>query len=172
LAPKLSKRCEKALKPGEVLMLENTRFHAGEERMILILQNRWASLGDVYVNDAFGSAIALIPRRKRGGGSSRCFPGFLMEQNWEYFGRCRFAKSRTSIHWPFSRAEKSATRFWSWKLLCPNAKADHSGGGMGEYRSIAARFMPCGIASSKLDRIDTAKVILSKSRLINLPPSG
>src|SRR3972149_9856241 len=46
----------KALKPGEVLMLENTRFHAGEEKNDLEFARQLASLGDVYVNDAFGSA--------------------------------------------------------------------------------------------------------------------
>ena len=46
----------KGLKPGEVLMLENTRFHAGEEKDDLNLAKQMALLGDVYVNDAFGSA--------------------------------------------------------------------------------------------------------------------
>ena len=46
----------KALKPGEVLMLENTRFHKGEEKNDLELAKQMAALGDVYVNDAFGSA--------------------------------------------------------------------------------------------------------------------
>ena len=46
----------KALKPGEVLMLENTRFHPGEEKNDMDLAKAMAALGDVYVNDAFGSA--------------------------------------------------------------------------------------------------------------------
>ena len=46
----------KELKPGEVLMLENTRFHAGEEKNDLELAKQMASLAEVYVNDAFGSA--------------------------------------------------------------------------------------------------------------------
>ena len=45
-----------ALKPGDVLMLENTRFHKGEEKNDLELAKQMAALGDVYVNDAFGSA--------------------------------------------------------------------------------------------------------------------
>jgi phosphoglycerate kinase len=44
------------LKPGEVLMLENTRFHAGEEKNDLNLARQMAALAEVYVNDAFGSA--------------------------------------------------------------------------------------------------------------------
>src|SRR5215216_4589956 len=46
----------KELKPGEVLLLENTRFHKGEEKNDLELAKQMASLADVYVNDAFGSA--------------------------------------------------------------------------------------------------------------------
>lgn len=45
-----------ALKPGEVLLLENTRFHAEEEKGEEAFSRRLASLADVYINDAFGSA--------------------------------------------------------------------------------------------------------------------
>jgi phosphoglycerate kinase len=45
-----------ALKPGEVLLLENVRFLAGEETNDPQLSEAFAALGDVYVNDAFGSA--------------------------------------------------------------------------------------------------------------------
>jgi phosphoglycerate kinase len=41
---------------GEVLLLENTRFHAGESKGDEALAKQMAKLGDVYVNDAFGSA--------------------------------------------------------------------------------------------------------------------
>ncbi len=45
-----------ALKPGEVLLLENTRFHAGEEKGDMDMAKKLAALGEVYINDAFGSA--------------------------------------------------------------------------------------------------------------------
>ena len=45
-----------ALKPGEVLLLENLRFHAGEEENEEEFCKELASLGEVYVNDAFGTA--------------------------------------------------------------------------------------------------------------------
>ena len=44
------------LKPGEVLLLENTRFHPEESKGDEALAKKMAKLGDVYVNDAFGSA--------------------------------------------------------------------------------------------------------------------
>ncbi len=77
----------KDLKPGEVLMLENTRFHAGEEKDDLDLAKQMAGLGDVYVNDAFGSAHRAHSSTE---GVARFLPavsGFLMEQELEYLGR-------------------------------------------------------------------------------------
>jgi len=46
----------KELKPGEVLLLENLRFHAEEEAGDVAFAKELASLGDIYVNDAFGTA--------------------------------------------------------------------------------------------------------------------
>jgi len=77
----------KALKPGDVLMLENTRFHKGEEKNDLDLARQMAALGDVYVNDAFGSAHRAHASTA---GVARFLPavsGFLMEQELEYLGR-------------------------------------------------------------------------------------
>src|SRR5690606_33505124 len=42
--------------PGSVLVMENTRFHPGEEANDVELAKRMASLGDIYVNDAFSAA--------------------------------------------------------------------------------------------------------------------
>ena len=46
----------KNLKAGEVLLLENTRFHKGEEKGDVEMAKKLAALGDIYVNDAFGTA--------------------------------------------------------------------------------------------------------------------
>ncbi len=77
----------KNLKPGEVVMLENTRFHKGEEKNDLDLAKQMAALADVYVNDAFGSAHRAHASTE---GIARFLPavsGFLMEQELEYLGR-------------------------------------------------------------------------------------
>lgn len=76
-----------ALQPGDVLMLENTRFHPGEEKNDLDLAKKMAALGDVYVNDAFGSAHRAHSSTV---GITHFLPavsGFLMEQELEYLGR-------------------------------------------------------------------------------------
>src|SRR5690606_14570663 len=77
----------KSLKPGDVVMLENTRFHKGEEKNDLDLAKQMAALGEVYVNDAFGSAHRAHASTE---GVARFLPavsGFLMEQELEYLGR-------------------------------------------------------------------------------------
>jgi phosphoglycerate kinase len=87
----------KALKPGQVLMLENTRFHAGEEKNDLELAKQMASLAEVYVNDAFGSAHRAHSSTE---GVARFLPavsGFLMEQELEYLGRATSNPERPYI---------------------------------------------------------------------------
>ena len=68
-------------------MLENTRFHKGEEKNDLELAKQLASLAETYVNDAFGSAHRAHASTE---GIARFLPavsGFLMEQELEYLGR-------------------------------------------------------------------------------------
>jgi phosphoglycerate kinase len=77
----------KALKPGEVLLLENTRFHPEEEKNDLDLAKKLAALADVYVNDAFGSAHRAHSSTE---GVARFLPavaGFLMEEEIKYLGQ-------------------------------------------------------------------------------------
>ncbi len=76
----------KALKPGEVLVLENTRFHAGEKKNDPKMAKQLAALADVYVNDAFGSAHRAHASTE---GVAHYLPavgGFLMEKEIEYLG--------------------------------------------------------------------------------------
>ncbi len=68
------------LKQGEVMMLENLRFEAGEEENDKAFVDKLSKLGDVYVNDAFGTA-----HRKHAStyGVAKCLPnaiGFLIEK--------------------------------------------------------------------------------------------
>ncbi|MGE5140865.1 MAG: phosphoglycerate kinase [Rudaea sp.] len=77
----------RALKPGEVMMLENVRFHKGEEKNDAEHAKQLAALGDVYVNDAFGSAHRAHASTE---GVAKYLPavsGLLMEQELEYLGR-------------------------------------------------------------------------------------
>ncbi|MET0759698.1 MAG: phosphoglycerate kinase [Flavobacterium sp.] len=52
----VAKNAAKNLQPGQVLLLENLRFHTEEEAGDIVFAKELASLGDIYVNDAFGTA--------------------------------------------------------------------------------------------------------------------
>ena len=52
----IAKKAAEDLKPGEVLLLENLRFYPEEEAGDVVFAKELASLGDIYVNDAFGTA--------------------------------------------------------------------------------------------------------------------
>lgn len=79
------------LKPGEILLLENTRFHSGEKKNEGELAAELASLADVYVNDAFGSAHRAhastegVARAMRVDGKPSV-AGYLMEKELKALG--------------------------------------------------------------------------------------
>jgi len=75
------------LKPGEILVLENTRFHKGETKNDPEMAKQLAALAEVYVNDAFGSAHRAHASTE---GVARLLPavaGFLMEKEIQYLGQ-------------------------------------------------------------------------------------
>lgn len=86
LGPKADEAA-KALNPGEALLLENTRFHAGEKKNDPKMAKQLASLADVYVNDAFGAAHRAHASTE---GVARFLPsaaGFLLEKEIKYLGQ-------------------------------------------------------------------------------------
>lgn len=75
-----------SLQPGEVHLLENLRFHAGETENDTYFSRRLAKHGTYFINDAFGAAhrshasnVGVIPFIKN------VFPGFLMEDEFAFF---------------------------------------------------------------------------------------
>lgn len=76
----------KALQPGQILLLENLRFHKEEEQNAADFARQLASLGDVYVNDAFGTAHRAHASTE---GVTHHLPGvagLLMEAELNYLG--------------------------------------------------------------------------------------
>jgi phosphoglycerate kinase len=75
-----------ALKPGAVLVLENTRFHAGETTNDADMARQLAALADVYVNDAFGSAHRAHASTAGVAERLPAVAGLLMEKEIRYLG--------------------------------------------------------------------------------------
>lgn len=69
-----------ALNPGEVLVLENLRFHSGEEENDVEFSQQLAALGDIYINDAFGTAHRAHSSTAGVADYLPAYAGFLMEQ--------------------------------------------------------------------------------------------
>ncbi len=83
----LAEAAAKALKPGGVLVLENTRFHPEEENNDPEMAHQLASLADLYVNDAFGTAHRAHASTE---GVTHYLPGvagFLLEKEIQYLGQ-------------------------------------------------------------------------------------
>lgn len=77
----------RVMTPGEVVLLENVRFHPEEEANDAAFAGALASLADVYVNDAFGTAHRAHASTE---GVARILPayaGFLIEKEIEFLGR-------------------------------------------------------------------------------------
>lgn len=81
-----AEQAAQSLQPGDVLLLENTRFDAREEKNDDSMAQELAKLGDVYVNDAFGAAHRAHASTE---GVARHLPavaGLLLEKELEYIG--------------------------------------------------------------------------------------
>jgi phosphoglycerate kinase len=76
----------RALKPGEVLLLENTRFHPEEEKNDPGMSKQLAALAEIYVNDAFGSAHRAHASTEGVAKHLPAVAGFLMEKEIQYLG--------------------------------------------------------------------------------------
>ena len=76
----------KALQPGQVLLLENLRFHKEEEKNDAEFAKQLGSLGEIYVNDAFGSAHRAHASTEGVTHSLPGVAGFLMEKEINYLG--------------------------------------------------------------------------------------
>jgi phosphoglycerate kinase len=76
-----------AMKPGDVILLENTRFHPEEKKNEAVFAAQLAALGQVYVDDAFGSAHRAHASTVGVTDSLRpAVAGFLLEKELEYLG--------------------------------------------------------------------------------------
>src|SRR5260221_7985444 len=152
-------RMARALKPGEVLMLENTRFHAGEEKNDLELAKQMAALGDIYVNDAFGSAHRAHSSTEGVAHFLPAVSGFLMEQELEYLGRAVANPEHPYI--AILGGAKISDKILGVETLLAKCDKMIIGGGMANSFLAAPRLQlqDSGVAAAARE---TAKTLLAK----------
>ncbi len=149
-----------ALPEGGVLLLENTRFHKGEEKNDLELAQQLAKLGDIYVNDAFGSAHRAHSSTE---GVARYLPavsGLLMEKEIDYLATTLENPARPFVS--ILGGAKVSDKIEVIEALLD--KCDHLliGGGMANT-FFKAQGHAVGRSLVEEDAVETAKKLLEKS---------
>ena len=150
----------KALQPGEIIMLENTRFHPEEEKNDMDLAKKMASLGDVFVNDAFGSAHRAHSSTEGVAHFLPAVSGFLMEKELEYLGRATANPEHPYI--AILGGAKISDKILVVENLLTKCDKLIIGGGMANT-FLAARGLNMQDSLVETGSIDLAKTILSKS---------
>lgn len=152
-----------ALKPGEVLLLENLRFHKQEEKGDADFAKQLASLGDVYVNDAFGTA-------HRAHSSTAVIAQYFSPEN-KMFGLVmegEVASAEKVMHdaeKPFTAilgGAKVSDKILIIENLLNRATDIIIGGGMA-YTFFKAMGGNVGTSLVEEDRVDTARELLQKA---------
>lgn len=155
----LAEAAAKALKPGDVLVLENTRFHPEEEKNNPEMAHQLAILAEVYVNDAFGSAHRAHASTE---GVARYLPavsGFLMEKEIQYLGAAIAAPKRPFV--AILGGAKISDKIGVIKNLLKTADAVLIGGGMANT-FFKAQGYPVGDSLVEDSALDTARELLQE----------
>ncbi|MBK7884384.1 MAG: phosphoglycerate kinase [Chitinophagaceae bacterium] len=154
----------KQLKNGEVLLLENLRFHKEEEAGEEAFAKKLSELGDVYVNDAFGTAhrahasTAVIARFFPAG--KKMF-GLLMES--EVLSAEKVLHKAEKPFTAIIGGAKVSDKILIIENLLQRANNIIIGGGMA-YTFLKAQGNEIGNSLCELDKLDLVKEILSKAK--------
>ena len=155
---------------GGVALGENTRFHPGEEKNDPALAARFAALGDLYVNDAFGSAHRAHASTE---GVARLLKpavsGFLMERELEYLGRALDAPRRPFV--AILGGAKISGKIDLIEALLPKVDEIVIGGAMA-CTFFRAMGLETGNSLVEEDRVELARELLEKGGRKIVLPSG
>ena len=158
------------LKPGEILLLENLRFHPEEEKNDPAFSKALAKLGDLYVNDAFGTAHRAHASTAGVAGLLPAAAGFLMEKELEALGGVMHNPKRP--YWLILGGAKVSDKIKLIDHLLDRVDGILIGGGM-QYTFFAAQGIGVGNSPVEKDHLITAKNILDKAQqkgiVIHLP---
>ena len=163
LGPEVEQKARE-LKAGEILVLENVRFYKGETKNDPAFAEGLAKLGDVYVNDAFGTAHRAHASTE---GIARFLPsaaGFLIEKEVRFF-----APLLENPEQPFVAiigGAKVSTKIEVLKSLLPKCSSLIIGGGMA-YTFLAVKGHKVGKSLLETDYFETAKEIIILAEKLN-----
>ena len=148
-----------ALGPGDVMLLENMRFHAEEEANDPVFSQALARLGEVYVNDAFGAAHrAHASTAGVAGYVKEAATGLLMEKELKYLQGELADPARPFV--VILGGSKVSDKIGVIKALMETANTFLIGGAMA-YTFYKALGIPIGKSRVENDKIDLAKELLA-----------
>ncbi|GLI58301.1 phosphoglycerate kinase [Propionigenium maris DSM 9537] len=153
------------LKDGEIMMFENTRFEdidgKKESKNDADLGKYWASLGDVFVNDAFGTAHrAHASNVGIASNIEESAAGFLMEKEIKFIGGAVDAPERPLV--AILGGAKVSDKIAVIENLIPKADKIIVGGGM-MFTFLKAKGLNIGKSLCEEDRIELAKELMEKA---------
>ena len=150
-----------SLKAGEVLVLENTRFHPEEEKNDLKMAEQLANLADLYVNDAFGTAHRAHASTEGVTHFKPGVAGFLLEKEIKYLGQAVADPKRPFV--AILGGAKISDKIGVINNLLSKADAVLIGGGMANTFLKAQGF---AVADSlvEADSVPVASDLLAKAQ--------
>lgn len=160
------KQMAKDLKPGEILLLENLRFHPEEEKNDDTFAKELASLGDVFVQDAFGTvhrahaSTAGIVKYVKDAGA-----GFLVEKELKFLGGALENPARPFL--AILGGAKVSDKIDVIENLLSKVESLIIGGAMA-YTFLKAQGVETGNSLVEADKLDTARDIMEKANKKNI----
>lgn len=150
-----------ALKPGDVLVLENLRFNPGEQKGDEAFARELAALGDVYVNDAFGTchrtdaSMYAVPAAMAG---KPRVVGFLVAKELDILGQLLSNPPRPLIG--VMGGAKVSDKMGFIKSMLQRVDKLLIGGAM-SYTFMLAKGQTIGSSKAEADKVDLAKELLA-----------
>ena len=149
-----------ALQPGQVLVLENTRFHDGEKKNDPEVAKQMAALADLYVNDAFGSAHRAHASTAGVTDHLPSAAGFLLEKEIKYLGNTIAEPERPFV--TILGGAKVSDKIGVIEYLLGKSDRILIGGGMANT-FFKAQGYEMADSLVEEDVIDTARALLDKA---------
>jgi len=155
----------KALKPGEVALLENLRFYAEEEHNDPGFAARLARLGDLFINDAFGTAHRAHASTEGVAHHLPAVAGLLMEREIKYLGSALANPERPYV--AILGGAKVSDKIGVVTKLLEKVDKLLIGGGM-SYTFLKSQGYAIGASRLEADKVELAKQLLAKAAQRNV----